>query len=115
MALEFANIFHGLGAETRMVHRGDRMLRGFDYDLRAHLHIETERAGVRLTMKTTLTKIEKSRGALRVTLSTGQHVDTDQVLFAVGRHPEHLRAWGLERAGVKPDSSGAVIVNEYSQ
>ena len=60
VALEFANIFHGLGAETRIVHRGDRMLRGFDDDLRAHLHIETERAGVKLTMRTTLTKIEKS-------------------------------------------------------
>ena len=31
---------HGLGAETRIVHRGDRMLRGFDDDLRAHMHIE---------------------------------------------------------------------------
>ena len=114
VALEFANIFHGLGAETRIVHRGDRMLRGFDEDLRAHLHIETERAGVRLTMKTTLTKIEKAGGALRVTLSTGEHVDTDQVLFAIGRHP-NTQGLGLERAGVKLDSSGAVIVNEYSQ
>jgi glutathione reductase (NADPH) len=114
VALEFANIFHGLGAATRIVHRGDRMLRGFDDDLRAHLHIETERAGVRLTMKTTLTKMEKSGGALRVTLSTGEHVDTDQVLFAVGRHP-NTKGLGLERAGVKLDSSGAVIVNEFSQ
>ncbi|HET9475201.1 MAG TPA: glutathione-disulfide reductase [Steroidobacteraceae bacterium] len=114
VALEFANIFHGLGADTRIVHRGDRMLRGFDDDLRAHLHIETERAGVRLTMKTTLTKIEKASGALRVTLSTGEHVDTDQVLFAVGRHP-NTQGLGLERAGVKLDSSGAVIVDEYSQ
>ena len=61
VALEFANIFHGLGAKTRIVHRGDRMLRGFDDDLRAHLHIETERAGVQLTMKTTLTKIDEGR------------------------------------------------------
>ncbi len=114
VALEFANIFHGLGAETRIVHRGDRMLRGFDDDLRAHLHIETERAGVKLTMKTTLTKIEKAGGALRVTLSTGEHVDADQVLFAIGRHP-NTRGLGLERAGVKLDASGAVIVDEYSQ
>jgi glutathione reductase (NADPH) len=114
VALEFANIFHGLGAETRIVHRGDRMLRGFDDDLRAHLHIETERAGVKLTMRTTLTKIEKSGGDLRVTLSTGEHVDTDQVLFAVGRHP-NTQALGLERAGVQLDSSGAVAVDEYSR
>src|ERR1044072_154292 len=114
VALEFANIFHGLGAQTRIVHRGDRMLRGFDDDLRAHLHIETERAGVKLTMRTTLTKIEKSAGGLRVTLSTGEHVDTDQVLFAIGRHP-NTPGLGLERAGVTLDRYGAVVVDEYSR
>jgi glutathione reductase (NADPH) len=114
VALEFANIFHGLGAKTRIVHRGDRMLRGFDDDLRAHLHIETERQGIQLSMNNTLTKIEKSNGALRVTLSKGEQVDADQVLFAVGRHP-NTKGLGLERAGVKLDKSGAVIVDEYSQ
>jgi len=114
VALEFANIFHGLGSETRIVHRGDRMLRGFDDDLRAHLHIETERLGVKLSMKTELTKIEKSNGRLRVTLSTGEQLDADQVLFAIGRHP-NTKGLGLEAAGVKLDKSGAVIVNEYSQ
>jgi glutathione reductase (NADPH) len=114
VALEFANIFHGLGVATRIVHRGDRMLRGFDDDLRAHLHIESERAGIRLTMKTTLTKIEKARDGLRVTLSTGEHVDTDQVLFAIGRHP-NTRGLGIERAGVQLDKYGAVVVDEYSR
>ncbi len=114
VALEFANIFHGLGAKTRIVHRGDRMLRGFDDDLRAHLHIETERAGVRLTMKTTLTKIEKGRDGLRVTLSTGERVEADQVLFAIGRHP-NTKGLGLELAGVTVDKYGAVAVNEFSQ
>jgi len=114
VALEFANIFHGFGAETRIVHRGDRMLRGFDDDLRAHMHIETERAGIKLTMKATLTKIEKRADTLRVTLSTGEHVHTDQVLFATGRHP-NTRGLGLERAGVAVDKYGAVVVDEYSR
>src|SRR5688572_13693101 len=60
VALEFANIFHGLGAETRIVHRGDQVLRGFDDDLRAHLSTELVRQGIKLTLKTTLTKIEKA-------------------------------------------------------
>ena len=114
VALEFAHIFHGLGARTRIVHRSDRMLRGFDDDLRAHVHIESERAGIKLTMKTTLTKIEKADAGLRVTLSTGEHVEADQVLFAVGRHP-NTRGLGLERAGVQLDRYGAVVVDEYSK
>ena len=114
VALEFANIFHGLGSETRIVHRGDRMLRGFDDDLRSHLHIETERLGVKLTMNATLTQLEKSAGGLRATLSTGESADADVVLFAVGRHP-NTEGLGLDRAGVKLDASGAVIVDEFSQ
>ena len=49
VALEFANIFHGLGAKARILHRGDKLLRGFDDDLRAHMHIEVERGGTQLT------------------------------------------------------------------
>ena len=60
VALEFANIFHGLGAKTRILHRGDKLLRGFDDDLRAHMHIEVERGGTQLTLKATLTKLEKA-------------------------------------------------------
>jgi glutathione reductase (NADPH) len=113
VALEFANIFHGLGAETRIVHRGDRMLRGFDDDLRAHMHIEAERAGLKLTMKANVTKIEKA-DALRVTLSNGETVDAEVVLHAIGRIP-HTHGLGLEHAGVKLDEAGAVVVDEFSQ
>ncbi len=114
IALEFANIFAGLGSETRILHRGDQMLRGFDQDIRAHVHVETERAGIQLTMKATLTKLEKDSDGIRATLSTGEKVDTDAVLFAIGRHP-NTAGLGLERVGVKLDAEGAVIVDEYSQ
>ena len=114
VALEFANIFHGLGAETRIVHRGDRMLRGFDDDLRAHMHIETERSGIKLSMKSEIRQIEKTGDALRATLSSGEKVDADAVLFAIGRNPL-TPGLGLESAGVQLDAAGAVIVDEFSQ
>jgi glutathione reductase (NADPH) len=114
IALEFANIFNGLGSETRIVHRGDQLLRGFDQDLRAHMHIEAERSGVRLTMKATITKMAKTGDGISATLSTGEKVDTDVVLFAIGRVP-NTEGLGLEQAGVKLDSEGAVIVDEYSR
>jgi glutathione reductase (NADPH) len=114
VALEFANIFHGLGSKVRILHRGDKLLRGFDDDIRAHMHIEVERGGTQLTMKTTLTKLEKAGGAILATLSTGEKVETDTVLFAIGRDP-NTQGLGLDRAGVKLDDAGAVIVDEYSQ
>ncbi|MDF3022473.1 MAG: gor [Steroidobacteraceae bacterium] len=114
IALEFANIFAGLGSETRILHRGDQMLRGFDQDIRAHVHVETERAGIQLKMKATVTKLEKSSGGITATLSTGETLDADVVLFAIGRHP-NTAGLGLERVGVKLDSEGAVIVDAFSQ
>jgi glutathione reductase (NADPH) len=114
VALEFANIFHGLGSKVRILHRSDKMLRGFDDDLRTHMHIELERGGTQLTMKTTLTKLEKDDGAIRATLSTGEKATADVVLFAIGRDP-NTQGLGLDRAGVKLDEAGAVIVDAFSK
>jgi len=114
IALEFANIFSGLGSDVRIVHRGDRILRGFDDDLRAHMHIESERVGIKLMMKTTVAKIEAAGMARRATLSNGETVEADVILFAMGRDP-NTAGLGLDRAGVKTDAAGAVIVDEFSQ
>jgi glutathione reductase (NADPH) len=114
VALEFANILHGLGSKVRILHRSDKLLRGFDDDLRTHMHIELERGGTQLTMKTTLTKLEKSSGAIRATLSTGEKAEADVVLFAIGRDP-NTQGLGLDRAGVKLDDAGAVIVDAFSK
>jgi len=114
IALEFANIFSGLGSAVRIVHRSDRLLRGFDDDIRAHMQIELERAGVALSMNATITKLEAAGAARRVTLSNGESHEADVVLYAIGRDP-NTSGLGLERAGVKTSPDGAVIVDEFSQ
>jgi glutathione reductase (NADPH) len=65
-------------------------------------------------MRATLTRLEKTGDGIRATLSTGEKVDADVVLFATGRRP-NTEGLGLDRAGVKLDPSGAVVVDEYSQ
>jgi glutathione reductase (NADPH) len=114
IALEFANIFSGLGSEVRIVHRGDRLLRGFDDDIRAHMHIEVERAGIDLRMNTTISKIEANGAARRVTLSKGDTLEADVVMYAIGRDPK-TEGLGLERVGVQLSPDGAVIVDQFSQ
>ena len=47
-------------------------------------------------------------------MSTGEKADADVVLFAIGRDP-NTEGLGLDRAGVKLDDAGAVIVDEFSQ
>ncbi len=75
IALEFANIFSGLGSEMRIVHRGDRCCAASTTTCARTCTSSRSARGIRLTMNATLTKIEKAGAARRATLSTGEKVD----------------------------------------
>ena len=48
IAVEFAGIMNGLGARVCLVYRGETVLRGFDDDVRTHVHDELKRKGVKV-------------------------------------------------------------------
>ncbi len=114
VAVEFAGIFNGLGSETTLVYRKDKVLRGFDDDIRGRLDIEMRRKGVNIVYNTVVEKIEKQADGLKVTLKNGESCVVDQVMFAIGRSPS-TKGLGLEEAGVKLSDNGAVIVDDYSR
>lgn len=114
IALEFAGIFNGLGADTTVLYRGEEILRGFDLDLRTTLHEEMIKKGVDVRVETDVVAIEKTAGGVRLVLTTGDTVDTDVVMYATGRHP-HTAGLGLENAGVDLAEDGSVVVDEYSR
>ena len=117
IAVEFGGIFHGLGAEVTVAYRGEQILRGFDDDVRRHLHDELVRKGLDVRLQSHLTRIEKrADGSLLAALTTGgraEQVEADAVLFATGRRPA-TAGLGLEVVGVALDAQGAVSVDEYS-
>jgi glutathione reductase (NADPH) len=114
IAVEFAGIMNGLGARVCLVYRGETVLRGFDDDVRTHVHEELKRKGVKVVTKASPTSIVRDGGKLKVSLSNGESVTADKVLFAVGREP-HTQGLGLEKAGVKVNDKGAVEVDAYSR
>ncbi|MBN8608525.1 MAG: glutathione-disulfide reductase [Caulobacterales bacterium] len=115
IALEFATIFSGLGVDTTVVYRGERVLRGFDHDLRAHVQADLERTGVKILCGSTISEIAALPGNRKlVSLSNSMRIEADQVLWAVGRTP-NTAGLGLEEAGVKLSPRGAVVVDEYSR
>jgi glutathione reductase (NADPH) len=114
IAVEFAGIMNGLGARVCMVYRGETVLRGFDDDVRTHVHEELKRKGVKVITNASPKAIAKDGGKLKVMLSNGESVTADKVLFAVGREP-HTRGLGLEKAGVKVNDKGAVEVDAFSR
>jgi glutathione reductase (NADPH) len=114
IAVEFACLFHGLGADVTLVHRGDEILRGFDDDVRRHLRSEMVGRGIKVILGQSIASIEKKGHSLQATLANGECHPADQVMFAIGRVP-NTKKIGLEEAGVKSNAAGAVAVDEYSR
>jgi glutathione reductase (NADPH) len=114
IAVEFACIFAGLGAEVTLVYRGDNILRGFDDDVRTHLRGEMERRGIKVITGRTVAAVEPEGKATPAKLSDGSWIDVDKVMFAIGRSP-NTTGLGLEAAGVSVAPNGAVAVDDYSR
>jgi glutathione reductase (NADPH) len=114
IALEFAGIFNGLGVDTTVLYRGEEVLRGFDIDLRKTIHEEMVKKGVHVHVQTDVTEIKKTSAGVELSLTTGDTLTTDLVLYATGRHP-HTAGMGLEGAGVDLAGDGSVVVDEYSR
>ena len=114
IAVEFAGIFSGLGVDTTLLYRGDKILRGFDDDVRDHLTVEMKKKGIDVVTGQVFTKIEKHGDVLQGTLTNGEVLEAEQIMFAIGRSP-YTQGLGLEHAGVETRANGAIKVDEYSQ
>ncbi|WP_208436066.1 glutathione-disulfide reductase [Bartonella phoceensis] len=111
IGVEFANIFHELGVKTTLIHRGDLILRNFDYDLRQLLHDAMIEKGISIIYGATVSKVQSMSDCYDVVLSSGQTMHADQIMLATGRVP-NTKGLGLERAGVRVNEFGAVVVDE---
>ncbi|PVZ68222.1 glutathione-disulfide reductase [Pelagibaculum spongiae] len=112
IAVEFAGIFNGLGAQTTQLYRGPMFLRGFDEDVRGFVAEEMRKKNIDLKFNTNVASIEKQAdGSLKVTLEDGSSLETDLVLYATGRKP-HLTGLGLENTKVELNR-GAIHVDDH--
>lgn len=115
IALEFAGIFAGFGSDVTVVYRGDNILRGFDEDVRKHVRTEMEKRGITIITGCTVAKVDKHGKDYTTHLSNGSSIASDQVMFAIGRHP-NVRGLGLEAAGVAINpANGGIQVDGWSK
>jgi glutathione reductase (NADPH) len=115
IALEFACIFAGLGSDVTLVYRGDNILRGFDSDVRTHVRKEMEQNGITVLTGCTVSRVEKHGEEFTSHLSNGSSIAGDQVMFAIGRHP-NVANLGLEKAGVAINpKNGGIAVDGFSK
>ena len=118
IAVEFAGIFRGLGAEVTLSYRGEQLLRGFDDDVREHLSAELRKKGMHIRLKSNVTSIVR-RGDDSLLVSVRESgneetVEVDAVMYATGRLP-NTEKLGLDRVGVELSPDGAVIVDSFGK
>jgi len=115
IALEFAGIFAGFGADVTVIYRGDNILRGFDEDVRVHVRAEMEKQGITILTGCTVNRIDRHRQEFTTHLSNGSSIASDLVMFAIGRHP-NVAKMGLEKAGVAINpKNGGIAVDGWSR
>jgi len=112
IAVEFAGIFNGLGAQVTQLYRGPLFLRGFDEDIRTHAAQEIPKTGVDLRFDINVASIQPGSNGLRITLTNGDSLEADTVLYATGRKP-HLQGLGLENVATQLTPAGVVEVDEH--
>jgi glutathione reductase (NADPH) len=114
IAVEFAGIFAGLGARTTILYRGDKILRGFDEDLRTGLTHELSQRGIEIVTGRTIKRLAKTVSGISVELSDGTTRVADTVMYATGRVP-HVAGLGLDAAGVTIGENGGIAVDARSR
>ncbi|MDP4025012.1 glutathione-disulfide reductase [Methylobacterium sp. NEAU 140] len=113
IAVEFAGVFAALGSRTALLHRGERLLRGFDDEVRDAL---AEAYGRRMDLRLgrTVSSLERRGADLVARLDDGSEIAADHVLVATGRRP-NVAGLGLDRVGIATDAAGAIPVDAYSR
>ncbi|MFL9812853.1 glutathione-disulfide reductase [Stutzerimonas sp. VN223-3] len=112
IAVEFASIFHGCGADTKLLYRGELFMRGFDGSLRDHLKDEMIKKGVDLQFNADIVQIEKQDDdTLLATLEDGRTLEADCIFYATGRRPM-FDGLGLENIDIALDDRGFIAVDD---
>lgn len=110
IAVEFAGLLAGLGAEVALLYRGDRFLRGFDTDLREGLADAMRGVGIDLRFRTTVAGIARTSTGVQLDLLPGGTLDVDAAFLCTGRRA-NISNLMLDAAGIPVARNGAIRVD----
>ncbi|MBC3766588.1 glutathione-disulfide reductase [Neptunicella marina] len=113
IAVELAGVLDSLGTETHLAVRKHAPLRQFDPMLSETLVELMAEHGPTLHTHSTPQKVERNvDGSLTVYFDNGKSLETDCLIWAIGRVPATDNI-GLENAGVELDDKGYIKVDKY--
>lgn len=111
IGLEFGQMFRRFGSEVTVVQDGPRILPREDDDITDALRQALEGEGVRILVNAKAAKAEASGGRVTLQLEGGEAVSGSHLLIAAGRAP-NTEELDLQKAGVKTNERGFIVVNE---
>ena len=114
IACDMASIMNGFGVNTKLIYRGDQILRGFDKEIRDHVAEEMAKNGISISLNEDVTKINVTAEGLELVNSEGKKENFDKILTATGRTP-NSDDLGLDNSGVQIGEKGEILVDNYSK
>jgi NAD(P) transhydrogenase len=108
---EYASIFSLLDVQVTLVNRGARLLPFLDESVVAELVREMEDRDVRICLDASVERIVADGSGVRTTLSGGDHVESEALLFCAGRRGA-APDLGLDQAGLEADDRGCIEVDD---
>ena len=114
IACEMASIMNGFGVNTKLIYRGDQILRGFDKEIRDHVAGEMAKNGISISLNEDVTKINVTAEGLELVNSEGKKENFDKILTATGRTP-NSKDLGLNNSGVQIGEQGEILVDNFSK
>ena len=104
IGLEVAENFKEAGKEVNLVEGLNQVMKPLDEDMAQILHKEIIDHGINLYLGKTVTEI----GEGEVVLSTGEHLEAEIVIMAIGVTPETELA---KKTGIELGKTGGILVN----
>jgi len=110
IATEFAGVFHELGVDVTLINRSETILRGWEPALSDRLLQISMAKGLNFKLNCRLERVEKTEAGFVLHFADGKTMETDVVLWALGRVP-NVEGLGLEDVGVALNEKGAIAVD----
>ncbi len=114
IGLEFAQMYRRFGSRVTVIEMADRLIPREDADVSAAVKAILEKEGIDIRLNAECIAYEKRGDGIAVGVKCGEgpkEVVGSHLLLAVGRRP-NTHDLGLDKAGVKTDAHGYVVVDD---
>ncbi|ODA40996.1 FAD-dependent oxidoreductase [Desulfosporosinus sp. BG] len=112
IGLEMAENLHARGVSTTIIEMSNQVMAPLDFEMAAILHEHIFNKGVNLILEDGVKSFVKKDNTTIITLQSGEEIEADLVIMAIGVKPEIKLA---KEAGLTIGDLGGIKVNERLQ